>query len=180
MHSLTHVGLSPRRVPTNAVRFLLWPSGGVLLLTLSSVSSQNISLSEFIYSGMFLALSIQAYITWSRTRDIRVPVWPLVCVAHFVFYGVAIFGALRNSPSAFDHGTELPESVLTAAMLVGILGLLSMGAGRKAAMHFARPKALRLPFLEISASTPSRIQVLLLIGTGVNVFGVPFFGTVVW
>jgi len=178
--SLTQATPSPRRVPTNAGRYLLWPSGAILLTTLSSVSSQNITLSEFVYAGVFLAISIQAYISWSQVRNIRVPVWTLVCVAHFVFYGVAIFGALRNSPSVFDHRSDLPDSVLTAAMLVGLLGLLSMGAGRQAAMHFARPKALRLPFLEISASTPSRIQVLLLIGTVVNVFGVPFFGTVVW
>jgi hypothetical protein len=133
-----------------------------------------------VYSGVFLAISIQAYISWSRARNIRVPVWPLVCTAHFVFYGVAIFGALRNSPSAFDHGSQLPDEVLSTAMLVGILGLLAMGVGRTAAMHLIGHKAFRLPFLAMTTPTPARIQVLLLIGTVANVFGVPFYGTVVW
>src|ERR1700730_11416438 len=99
MHSLTQVTSSPRRVRTDAGRLLLWFSGAALLLTLSSVSSQNITPSEFVYAGVFLAISIQAYISWRRVRNIRVPVWTLVCVAHFVFYGLAIFGAQRNSPS---------------------------------------------------------------------------------
>ena len=180
MHSLTQLTLSPRRVRTNAGHLLLWLLGAALLLTLSSVSSQNITLSQFVYAGVFLAISVQAYISWSRTRNIRVPVWTLVCVAHFVFYGLAIFGALRNSPSVFDHGSELPDSVVTAAMLVGILGLLSMGAGRTAAMHLVGHKSFRLPFLATTTTTPTRIHVLLLIGIVTNIFGVPFFGTVVW
>jgi hypothetical protein len=159
---------------------MLWPAGAVLLLALSSVSSQNITATEFVLAGVLLSISIQAYISWNRSRTIRIPVWALVCAAHFVFYGVAIFGALRNSPSAFDHGSDLSDSVLTAAMLVGIVGLLSMGAGRIAAMHLVGRKTFRLSFLEGSACTPARIQILLLVGIAANLFGVPFFDTVVW
>src|SRR5207245_6978651 len=89
---------------------------------------QNITASEFVCAGVLLAISIQAYLSWSGARTTRIPVWSLVCAAHFVFYGVAIFGALRQSPSGFDHGSDLPDSALTMAMLVGIVGLLFMGA----------------------------------------------------
>jgi hypothetical protein len=154
--------------------------GAVLLVTLWAISSQNITLSEFVYAGVLLSISIQAYISWSRARTTRIPVWALVCAAHFVFYGVAIFGALRKSPSAFDHGSDLPDSVLTTAMLVGLVGLLSMGAGRMAAIHLIGRKTFRLPFLETSIRTPARIQTLLLLGTAANVFGAPFFGTALW
>jgi len=161
-------------------RFLLWLAGAVVLVTLWSITSQNITPVEFAYAGVLLAISIQAYILWSRARHSRIPVWALVCAAHFVFYGVAIFGALRKSPSSFDHGSDLPESVLTTAMLVGIVGLLSIGTGRIATMHLAGKKTFPLPFLETSAATPARVQVLLLLGTVINLVGVPFFGTVVW
>jgi hypothetical protein len=160
--------------------YLLWPAGAVLLAVLSTFSSQNITLGEFVYAGLLLSISIQSYISWSRTSKIRIPVWALVCITHFVFYGLAIFGARRSSPSAFDHGSDLPDSVLASAMLVGIAGLLSMGAGRMAAMNFAMRKTFRLSFLETGAHTPARIKVLLLLGTAANLFGVPFFGTVVW
>jgi O-antigen polysaccharide polymerase Wzy len=180
MHSIAQASLSPKSNPTQAGRYLLWPSGAVLLLTLSSITSQNITLSEFVYAGVFLAISIQAYVSWRQARNIRVPVWALVCAVHFVFYGIAIFGALRNSPSAFDHGSQLSNAVLSTAMLLGIFGLLSMGAGRTAAMHLVGRKALRIPFLTRNTPTPARIQILVLIGTVVNVFGVPFYGTVVW
>jgi hypothetical protein len=103
-----------------------------------------------------------------------------VCAAHFVFYGVAIFGASRISPSKFDHGSDLSDSILTMAMLVGIIGLLSMGAGRMAAMRLAGRNTFRLPLLESSSPTPARVHVLLLIGTVVNLFGVPFYGSVLW
>jgi hypothetical protein len=160
---------------------LLWPAGAVLLGTLWSISSQDVSPTEFFFAGVLLALTVQAYISWSRARTTRIPVWTLVCAAHFVFYGVAIFGALRKSPSMFDHGSDLPDSVLSEAMLVGIVGLCSMGTGRIAAMHLMGQKSFRLSFLEAEGSrTPTRIQTLLLLGILVNIFGVPFFGTVVW
>ena len=103
-----------------------------------------------------------------------------MCAAHFVFYGVAIFGASRISPSKFDHGSDLSDSILTMAMLVGIIGLLSMGAGRMAAMRLAGRMTFRLPLLEGSSPTPARVQVLLLIGIVANLFGVPFYGSVLW
>jgi hypothetical protein len=180
MLSLTQATPFPRSGPTHPRRYLLWPAGGVLLVTLSTISSQNITAIEFVCAGVLLAVSIQAYLSWSQARNIRVPVWALVCTAHFIFYGLAIFGALRRSPSAFDRGRDLPDSVIATAMLVGIAGLLSMGAGRMAAMNFARRKTFRLSFLGTGASTPARIQTLLLLGIAANFFGVPFLGTVVW
>jgi hypothetical protein len=47
-------------------------------------------------------------------------------------------------------------------------------------MHLAMRKTFRLPFLEMGTRTPIRIQALLVLGTAANLFGVPFFGTVVW
>lgn len=180
MHSLTQATPFLRGGPTHPRRYLLWPAGVVLLVTFSTISSQNITAIEYLYAGVLLAISIQAYLSWSRARNIRVPVWALVCTAHFIFYGVAIFWATRKSPSAFDHGSDLPDSMLATAMLVGIAGLLSMGAGRMAAMNFARHKTFRLSFLGTTTHTPARIQALLLLGIAANVFGVPFFGTAVW
>ena len=150
MDSLAQASPFPRRGPAHLRRYLLWPAGGVLLLMLSSVSSQNITPLELFFAGVLLSISIQSYISWSQARKVRVPVWTLVCAAHFIFYGVAIFGALRTSPSIFDRGGDLPDSVLTTAMLVGIVGLFSMGAGRMLAMHLIGHKAPRLPFLEMS------------------------------
>ena len=180
MDFLAQASPLPRRGSSHLNRYLLWPVGGVLLLTLSSVSSQNVTSLELFFAAVLLSISIQSYISWSQARSIRVPVWTLLCAAHFVFYGVAIFGALRTSPSIFDRGRDLPDSVLATAMLVGIVGLLSMGAGRMLATHLIGHKAPRLPFLEMSTPTPARIQVLLLFGIVGNIAGVPFFGTVIW
>jgi len=182
MHSLTQASPLSRtlHLPIRSRGHLLWLVGAVLLLTLRTISNQNITVFEFVYAGVLLAISIQAYLSWSRARNTRIPVWPLVCAAYFVFYGVAIFGALRQSPSGFDRGRDLPDTVLATAMLVGIVGLLSMGAGRMAAMHLVGHKLFRLPFLETSTHTPARIKTLLLLGTVANLFGVPFFGTVIW
>src|SRR5882762_6497363 len=137
MHFPTQATPFPRRrhLPARSKGHLLWLGGTVLLVTLWTISNQSITLPEFVYAGVLLAISIQAYLSWSEARTTRIPVWALVCAAHFVFYGMAIFGALRQSPSAFDHGSDLPESLLTTAMLVGIVGLLSIAAGRMAAVH---------------------------------------------
>lgn len=181
MHSLAQATPFPREAATSARRHLLWPAGAVLLGTLWSVSNQNVTPAELFLASVLLAMTIQAYISWTKERTARIPVWALVCAAHFVFYGVAIFGALRQSPSRFDHGSDLPDSVLSEAMQVGVVGLCSMGAGRIAAMHLVGRKTFRLPFLDAGvARTPARVQTLLLLGIAVNLLGVPFFGTVVW
>src|SRR5579864_5469769 len=182
MHSVSQATLFPRRgrLQTDSGRYLLWLAGAVFLVGLSTISSQNVTPVEFVYAGVLLAISIQAYISWSWKRSTRIPIWALVCAAHFIFYGMAIFGALRKSPSAFDHGSDLPDSVLTTAMLVGIAGLLSVGVGRMATMHILGSKTFGLSVLEMGARTPARIQTLLLLGIVANLFGVPFFGTVVW
>ena len=103
-----------------------------------------------------------------------------MCGSHFVFYGLAVFGPERRSPSTFDYGRNLSDSAIDTAMLVGLVGLLSIWIGRMAAVHFAMRKTFQLPFLEMGTHTPVRIQALLLLGTAANLFGVPFFGTVVW
>ena len=182
MHFLTQTTPFPTRgrLPAGSKGHFLWLAGALLLMTLWAVSNQNITASEFVCAGVLLAISIQAYLSWSGARTTRIPVWSLVCAAHFVFYGVAIFGALRQSPSGFDHGSDLPDSALTMAMLVGIVGLLFMGAGRTAAMHLVGQKLFRLPFLATSTHTPARIKTMLLVGIVANLFGVPFFGTVIW
>jgi hypothetical protein len=164
----------------DAGHYLLWLTGAVLLVTLWSISNQDITFTQFIYAGVLLAMTIQAYISWSRARTTRIPVWALVCAAHFIFYGVAIFGALRQSPSAFDRGSDLPGSVLTTAMLFGIVGLLSMAAGRVTAIHFVGRQPFQLSFLKTIDRTPARVQILLLLGIVSNILGVPFYGTVVW
>src|SRR5579863_7176874 len=113
MHSLAEAPPFVRSAAMSMRRHLLWPAGAILMVTLWSISSQNITSTEFFFACMLLATTIQAYIFWSKERSARIPVWALVCAAHFVFYGVAIFGALRRSPSMFDHGSDLPDSVLT-------------------------------------------------------------------
>lgn len=182
MHSLIQATPLPARsrLQNHVGHPPLWLAGAVLLVTLWSISSQDITFTEFVYAGVLLALTIQAYISWSRARTTRIPVWALVCAAHFVFYGMAIFGALRQSPSVFDHGGDLPESVLTTAMLVGIVGLLSMAAGRMTVFHFVVRQPFRFSFFKTIDRTPARVQILLLLGIVSNVLGVPFYGTVVW
>ncbi len=182
MHSLTQATPFPRRdrLPAHSGRYGLWLAGAVLLLTLSTISSQNITPAEFAYAGVLLSISIQAYLSWRQAGNTRIPAWPLACAVHFVFYGLPLFGSVRVSPSLFDRGNDLPESAIATAMLVGIAGLLSMGIGRMAAMKFAMRKTFRPSFLEMGTHTPVRIQALLVLGTAANLFGMPFYGTVLW
>src|ERR1700730_3436967 len=127
MHSLTQATPLPRRlhVPVRSKGHLFWLGGAVLLVTLWTFRNQSITLPEFVCACVLLAISIQGYLSWSQARTTRIPVWALVCAAHFVFYGLAIFGALRKSPSAFDQGSDLRDSILTPAVVLAIGGLCS-------------------------------------------------------
>lgn len=182
MNSLIPANSSKRNVhcPSAAERHLIWIAGALLLVILSNVTSRNISPIQTIYAGTLLAISIYAYLSWRRGNGISAPIWTLVCAAHFVYYGLAIFGARPTSPSMFDHNRDLPDSAISAAMLVGIIGLSSMAIGRFAALHFANLKRIRPSFLEMQCRTPLRIQLLLILGIAANLFGIPLYGTVAW
>lgn len=182
MNSLTWVAVARRAVPqhSSSEGYLVWISGAALLVALSTVTSQNVTPTEIAYAGVLLAMCIQAYLSWRKGNQISIPVWALVCAAHFVFYGLAIFGALRTSPSMFDHGSTLPDSVLATAMLVGVISIVSIGIGRFAALHLAKDGKLPLPLLETRSHAPVRILVLLVLGIAANLFGVPFSGTIAW
>ena len=103
MHSLSLGTSFPRRgrLQDHSGRYLLWLAGAILLVMLWTISSQNVTPIEFVYAGVLLAISIQAYISWSRARSIRIPIWALVCAAHFVFYGVARGIFISRDPTKF-------------------------------------------------------------------------------
>jgi hypothetical protein len=160
--------------------FAIWLTGASLLLVLSIVATENITVEEIACAGILLVVSIWTYLRWRKANQISIPVWALVCAVHFVSYGLPIFGSLRTSPSFFDRGMDLSDDVLVRAMVVGIVGLLSIAIGRAIGKWFARNWSTRDCFLQASVHTPFRIQALLLIGIAANLLGLPFFGTIAW
>jgi hypothetical protein len=170
--------LHPRAIG-ETMRHGLWIMGAVALVALT-LSSGAVTLGQMALASLLLGVTIRAYLSWAGTRDTKIPVWPLLCGAHFIYYGLAIFSASRVSPSRYDHEANLLDSTLTKAMLVGIVGLLSIAIGRKlAGRPFARGNS-RLNLLSLRPYTPARIHALLLTGLIANVFGIPFFGTALW
>jgi hypothetical protein len=151
-----------------------------LMVLLKVFSSQTVTTIQWILACNLLFLTVRAYLSWVQSRKTKIPAWPLICALHFVFYGAAIFNATRGSPSVYDRGAMLDDSTLTLAMLVGTLGLLSMWTGRRVAARFTPASNIRLNLVDISAYTPVRIHLLLIIGITVNLFGLPFYGTVLW
>jgi len=160
--------------------YTAWLFGGLLLIVLSTTTNENVNLIQTASSAALLAMSLAAFSTWNTTRTTTIPAWALVCAAHFVFYGLAVFGAGRKSPSIFDHHRQLPDSSITSAMLVGLFGLVSIWLGRGLSMRLGIGRSFRFSFIELDGGTPVRIRALLLIGTAANVFGVPLYGTTVW
>jgi hypothetical protein len=161
-------------------RYGFWLAGATLLWVLALTSDFTITATHVVYASVLLFVSIHAYLSWADKRETKIPVWALLCGVHFVFYGLAIFTASRASPSLYDRRSDLSDSVLADAMLVGIVGIFSMAVGRSVANHFAARSKIHLPLLEIGAITPLRIQFILILGIVVNLVGIPFFGTPIW
>lgn len=155
----------------------LWVVGAALLLVLTLSTSLAISAVQLLCACVLLFVSIKAYLSWADDRETKIPVWAMLCGAHFVYYGLAIFGAPRDSPSLYDQYASLLDSSLTSAMLVGLLGLSSIALGRKVTFHLGYARNIRLRLMDIGAYTPMEIQVLLFLGTAVNIFGLPFHST---
>jgi hypothetical protein len=177
MYPLAHVHKLRTAVPAATVapprRRLVWVAGAALLITLTLFSSEDLTSQQVACAGLLLTIAIGAYLNWATNRIIRAPIWPLFCAVHFIYYGLAIFSADRISPSRYDQGASMAESTLTRAMLVGVLGLLAVWLGRKAATHLPFYGGIRLRILGMRPHTPFRIYVLLLLGTACNLLGVP-------
>ncbi len=165
------------RPPGPSMPHGLWFAGAALLLALSRFSSLSITGAELIYACLFLTIGIHAYLSWARGAGAKIPIWPLVCGVHFVFYGMAIFLSTRLSPSRYDRGLNLPDEVLADSMLLGLVGLLSLGLGRTGGLRFARAHDIHLTLMETPSYTPLRVQILLLLGIAFNVLGTPFIDT---
>ena len=126
---------------------------------------------------MLLAISIQAYISWSGYVTYQSSRLASGVCDSFCFLRRGYFRGPTKSPSLFDHGSELPDSVLTMAMLVGILGLFPWEPEEWRLMHLFGHKTFQLPLLEVTTLHTGSNSSTAMIGIVVNVFGVPFFGT---
>jgi hypothetical protein len=173
--ALPHVSAGER-----ARHHAIWIATAAFLAVLTVAATQTVTGTQLLCAAVLLFITAKAYLTWVDGRETNTPVWALLCAAHFVFYGLAIFGAERESPSWYDRGATLPDSSLTAAMAVGVLGLLSMAVGRKAAVHLGYAKRVQVRLMDTGAVTPLRIRMLLGLGIAVNLVGVPFYGTSIW
>ena len=111
-------------------RMGIWIAGTSLVAFLWWSSSLEISIPQLLLSFAFLTAAIMTYLDWANSEHLKIPVWPLVCAMHFVFYGMALFNGSRQSPSYFDHG-DLPEAAISGAMAIGLVGLIAIGCGRR-------------------------------------------------
>lgn len=162
------------------VRQGLWCAGGALLVVLYLLSNKPVTFLQMAIAAVLLFATVHQYLQWLEANQIKMPSWPLVCALHFVYYGLPIFAAARISPSRYDHRAEIPASVLTTAMALGVLGLLCMYLGRQIAFKSELANRIQLPLLDRRVTPPWRVRLLLLVGTAVNLIGLPFYQTQLW
>jgi hypothetical protein len=159
----------------------LYIAGIIFIGLLWFSSSQTISVAHLACASFLLFMGIHAYLSWVEKKETKIPVWPLLCLIHFVYFGLPIFGASRESPSSYDQGASFSDSALATAMLLGLVGLISIGLGRNAGLRFARSSTIQPSLIDIRKHTPSRVQILLILGITANLFGIALlYETVLW
>jgi len=121
------------REPSPAAKLALglYVGGALLIATLAFSSSLTFSSVHLSVASLLLFISIHAYLSWFEKRETQIPAWPLLCIIHFIYFGLPVFGAPRTSPSSYDHQLSFSDSQIADAMLVGLVGLLAIASGRK-------------------------------------------------
>ena len=162
------------------MRMAAWASSAALMIGLKIWESQEVTNLQFVLASLLLALSVGQYLRWADKRNTKAPVLPIICAFHFIFFGASVFTASQSSPSILNNHENFPEPIITGAMLIGLIGLTSIILGREIAVQTGLGRQIKLSLLDLSKDTPIRIHLLLILGTAINLFGLPFFGEDFW
>lgn len=142
------------------------PAGFTVLLT--ALSSHDVSITQGTLAFLLCWMPWRAYRNWLRGDRRNIPLFTLLATMFSLAYAVPLFWADHVVTGIFGRRI-LPESAITAALLLAVLGLACMWLGMRVAQAFHWVPRLNKDV----ASDPSRwayLRVVFVMGTLVKIF----------
>ena len=135
---------------------------------LTWLSSHDLSMTQGVLALLLCLIPWKAYRNWLRTDRKNIPLFALVATMFFLAYAVPLFWADHVVTGIFGRRI-LPESAITGALLLAVLGVLCLWLGMRLAQVFHW-----LPKINKDVSTdPARwtyLRIVFVGGTLVKIF----------
>ncbi len=159
---------------SNRVRLnpILWVLGVPLVATslLYLVSLNDVLLVQFILAFVLLLLPWRAYVSWRRGGVPALPVFALLSLMYWVYYALPLFLEDHVFSTYYERvGHELPQSTITLALLMCVIGVCSLWLGMRSGLsRFIVPRTQLS--LELTQSRLNYVRAVLIIGSLVGMF----------
>jgi hypothetical protein len=135
---------------------------------LTWLSSHELSIAQGALAFLLCLLPWKAYRNWLRSDRKNIPLFALLATMFFLAYAVPLFWADHVITGIFGRRI-LPESAITDALLLAVLGVVCLGLGTRVAQVFHW-----FPKINKDVSTdPSQwtyLRVVFVVGTLVKIF----------
>lgn len=125
------------------------------------ISSNAITLRQFLPAMILLVLPWQAYCRWQRSGTTRIPLFALIALAFWAAFAMPLF--LADPPTDPQTEGRFGETVVYGVMKMAVLGVAALGFGMKTRFRPVAPA--RLPDVAESRGTWRYFYCLMGLGT---------------
>ena len=138
-----------------------------LTLLLAHLSAYEVSLAQEVLAFLLCWMPWTSYRRWLQSKRSHIPLFALLATMFWLAYAVPLFWAPHSVSGIFGR-RALSESLITQAMLLGVLGVACLWLGmRTAKISHWLPKVNR----DVS-SNPSKLaymRIVFVLGTLIHV-----------
>lgn len=154
------------RFRADAVIDLALPA--ILTAILASLSSNEVSLIQGILAFVLCCIPWTSYRRWLRTDRNHIPLFTLLATMFWLSYAVPLFWAQHVVTGVIGRRV-LPESAITGALVLAVLGLACLWLGMRLARTFHWLPEIKRD-VSASSSRLNYLRAVFIFGTLVKIF----------
>lgn len=146
----------------------VWPMAITLLLWISS--RNEVTLWQVTLGFLILVLPWCAYTSWQRNGTNRLPLFAIVALAHWVYFGLPLFWSSRNIDALVKQ--QISDGAITRVLEMTLLGLACLWAGMRLRFFVISPS--RLPDVAMSGGRRDYMHFVMACGLVLSLVVSPY------
>jgi hypothetical protein len=127
--------------------------------------ANEVTVTQLLLSFGLMFLPWQAYLSWRREGRPELPLFGMIALMYFLYYGVTLFwGELTIITDFAPRGQELSHESLSEALAMALFGVCCLGLG----MRLGIGRSMTPRNLEVLTLKPGRlsyVRIVLVVGT---------------
>ena len=160
-------------------RIFLPPLLGTIFLWLTGPN--DISLLQWLAALILLCMSWGSYCKWRARKQSDAPLFAMISFVFWLYYAFPLFWGDRLAVAMWASGETISDSAVTQAMLMVILGVVSLWLGIKSGIG-RRWSPKTIPVISPNPARWSYLRFVMVIGSLAGFIEVPtnVFGEELW